>query len=315
MRDMTTQAYREEVLSAENLVKSFRNTLAVDNISLSAREGEILAILGPNGAGKTTLSEMLTGLRRPQSGQVRILGDPPETMRARRRIGLTPQNIALPRSLKVSELLHYVGEHFDTPLPVERARDWFLLQDLMSRNAGELSGGEMRRVALAAAFMGQPKMACLDEPTTGLDIQAKRALWRSIREAAQRKVQITLTTHDLDEVQELADRVIVINKGRVLLEDSPDNVRRRLGHSRLSFRSEAPNGISPFPDAVFESGRWRLDVADGDAAVRKLVQSGWPFEDLELSPASLEEAILAELERSEIPDGPDGPDGNARVRP
>ncbi len=306
MRDMTMQAYRETVLSAENLVKKFGDTLAVDNISLSAREGEILAILGPNGAGKTTLSELLTGLRKPHSGQVRILGDAPETMRARRRIGLTPQNIALPRSLKVNELLYYVGEHFDTPLPVERARDWFLLQDLMDRNAGELSSGQMRRVALAAAFMGQPKMACLDEPTTGLDIQAKRALWRSIREAAQRKVQITLTTHDLDEVQELADRVIVINKGRVLLEDSPDNVRRRLGHSRLSFKSDAskaPNDSSPFPDAVYESGRWRVDVADGDEAVRKLVHSGWPFEELEMSAASLEDAILAELERSEFPDG------------
>ncbi|RED44186.1 ABC transporter ATP-binding protein [Aestuariispira insulae] len=293
---------RRTVLEAENLAKHFGKTAAVNDVSLSTKEGEILAILGPNGAGKTTLTELLTGLRQPDKGTVRVLGDPPSSMRARNRIGLTPQNVALPKTLKVKELLPYVAAHFDTPLPVDLAKSWFLLDGLMDRNAGDLSGGQMRRVALAAAFMGQPKLAFLDEPTTGLDIQAKRALWKSIRAAAHRNVQITLTTHDLDEVQELADRVIVINRGRILLEDSPDRVRRRLGHRRLSFRSAPVNGDAPFPGAVQEAGRWVVDVADGDQAVRDLVRSGVAFEDLELAPASLEDAILAELERSEQAD-------------
>ena len=299
---MTRRSQRQLILNAENLTKSFGTNKAVDGISLSAREGEILAILGPNGAGKTTLTELLTGLRKPESGKVEILGEEPGSLRARGQIGLTPQNIALPRPLKVRELLFYVGEHFDTPLPVDQARDRFLLDDLMDRNAGDLSGGQTRRVALAAAFMGQPKLAFLDEPTTGLDVKAKRALWKSIKDAAQRGVQITLTTHDLDEVQELADRVIVINHGRVILEDSPDRVRRRLGGSCLSFRLPGGNGTAPLPGAVLESGRWKLDVPDGDQAVRDLVKSGLAFEDLELTPASLEDAILMELERSDNPE-------------
>lgn len=296
---MVTQSPKQTVLSAENLCKAFGKTVAVDNVTVSAQAGEVLAVLGPNGAGKTTLTELLTGLRKPQSGRVRLLGDAPGSMRARGLIGLTPQNVGLPRGLKVRELLHYVGAHFDTPLPLEAARQRFLLDDLMERFAGELSGGQMRRVALAAAFMGQPKLAFLDEPTTGLDVSAKRAFWRAIRDAAHRGVQITLTTHDLDEVQALADRVIVINKGRVILEDSPDNVRRRLGGSRLRFRTPQTNGQVPMEGARWEVGRWVVDVPDGDVAVRALIQSGLSFEDLEVAPASLEDAILMELDRSD----------------
>ncbi|GAB3838278.1 ABC transporter ATP-binding protein [Micromonospora andamanensis] len=277
---------------AEQATRRYGDVLALDRVDLEVRAGELVGLLGPNGAGKSTLLNLLVGLRRPTGGRVLLFGGDPRDPAHRRFVGVTPQETGLPGSLRVGEVVDFVGAHFSDPVPRAELLDRFGLADLARRQTGGLSGGQRRRLAVALAFVGRPRLVLLDEPTTGLDVEARHALWDAIRAFHADGGTVLLTSHYLEEIEALAQRVVVIGQGRVLADDSVAAIRGVVGLRRVSLTSD---DLPALPNVVrVERDRERIHLLTGDAdqLVRDLVTAGVAFRDLEVRPTSLEEAFL-----------------------
>jgi ABC-2 type transport system ATP-binding protein len=275
-----------------NVTRRYGDTVALDDVTLSIRAGEVVGVLGPNGAGKSTLIKLLVGLRRPTSGTVELFGGSPLDPVNRRQVGVTPQETGLIPTLRVGECIDYVARHYPDPLPRDEVLARFGLESLARRPTSSLSGGQQRRLAVALAFVGRPRLVVLDEPTTGLDVEIRHALWDAIRAFHAEGGTVLLTSHYLDEVEALAHRVVVIDNGRVLADDTVAAVRGLVGVHRVSL---AAMPLPPLPGVVAMSesdGRVHLLTPDADELVRALVRSGVPFRDLAVRPTTLEEAFL-----------------------
>jgi ABC-2 type transport system ATP-binding protein len=273
--------------------RRYGDVLALDRVTLDVAAGELVGLLGPNGAGKTTLVSLLTGVRKPTAGRVELGGGDPRDPASRRALGVTPQETGLPPSLRVGEVVDFVRAHFPEPLGRDELLARFGLSDLVDRQTGGLSGGQKRRVAVALAFAGRPRIVFLDEPSTGLDVEARHALWDGIRTFSDEGGTVVLTSHYLEEIEALARRVVVIGGGRVLADDTVSAVRNLVAIRRVSLTSCAP--LPQLPGVVGverDGGRTHLMTADSDRLVRDLVDSDVPFSDLEVRPTSLEEAFL-----------------------
>ncbi|TDP92884.1 ABC transporter ATP-binding protein [Labedaea rhizosphaerae] len=278
---------------ATGVTRRYGEVTAVDDVSLDIPAGQVLGVLGPNGAGKSTLINMFVGLRRPTEGTVRLFGHDPRDLKARRRIGVTPQETGLPETVKVGEVYDFVASHFPNPLPKAEVLAQFSLTDLAQRQTGGLSGGQMRRLAVALAFVGRPELVFLDEPTTGLDVEGRHTLWAGIREFNAAGGTVVLTSHYLEEVEQLAERVVVIDHGRIVADDSTDSLRRVSGLHRVTVT--VPE-VPPLPGIVtveHVGDRVNLITKDADQLVRDLVASGVAFSGLEIHSGSLEDAFLA----------------------
>jgi len=277
---------------AESASRRYGGVLALDAVTVDIRRGEIVGLLGPNGAGKTTLVNLFVGLRRLTSGRVELFGGDPRRAENRRHIGVTPQETGLPPMMRVRECVDYVAAHYADPLPLAEVLSRFGLDDLARRQTGGLSGGQRRRLAVALAFVGRPRLVFLDEPTAGLDVQARHTLWEAIRAYHADGGTVLLTSHYLEEVEALAERVVVLGGGRVLADDTVAAVRGLAGVRRVSL--SAPT-LPALPDVVRverSDGRTHVLTTDADRLVRALVGSGTEFRDLEIRPTSLEEAFI-----------------------
>jgi ABC-2 type transport system ATP-binding protein len=272
--------------------KRFGPVTAIDRVSFGVDPGETVAILGENGAGKTTAISLLLGLRRPDEGLACLFGRDPRAADARRGVGVTPQETAFPATLRVTELLQLVSAHYPRPLPLRDAIDRFGLSHLVERQAGGLSGGERRRVAVALAFVGDPPLVVLDEPTAGLDGDARRAVWAAIERHAAAGRSALLTTHHLDEAEALASHVVVLDHGRVVVDADVAAIKHAAGASQISFAS--PGRGFTWEGAHVNGTRVRIATPDPGAAVAALVHACVPLRELEVRPVTLEEAI-AEL--------------------
>lgn len=272
--------------------KAYGQVTALRDVSLSVEAGEAVAFLGPNGAGKTTAISLLAGTRRPDTGRVELFGGDPREPASRLRVGATPQETRFPATLKVREIVDLVAIHYPDRMSVDEAAEAFGLSDFVERQAGGLSGGQQRRLSVALAFVGRPDLVFLDEPTTGLDVTSRRQLWSHIRRYHDDGGAILLTTHYLEEAEALADRIVLIDRGEVLVEGTVEEIRERLGLKRVDLTTPAPSTLPETPAAV-AGDRVTLYVSDSDAFVRALVASGVPFDDLEIRPVSLEEAFIA----------------------
>jgi ABC-type multidrug transport system ATPase subunit/membrane protease YdiL (CAAX protease family) len=205
----------------EHVVKRYGHVSALDGFSLTVAEAEIVALLGPNGAGKTTAVNLLLGLRRADSGLVELFGRDPRAWRARFDIGTTPQEMSFPPTLRVREIVEFARAHYPNARATADLLAQFGLEEVAVRQAGGISGGQRRRLALALAFAGSPRLAVLDEPTTGLDVEARRAVWAVLAEHARDGGAVLLTTHNLDEAEALADRIVVVSHGAVVAAGTP----------------------------------------------------------------------------------------------
>jgi ABC-2 type transport system ATP-binding protein len=281
------------ILELDGISKSYGAIRALDRLTMAVDRDEIVAVLGPNGAGKTTTLEIALGLRSADSGSARLFGASPRTAATRARVGATPQDSGFPDALRVDELIGFAAAHYsNAPLPAATI-EAFGLRDLAARRAGELSGGESRRVALALAFAGNPEFVVLDEPTTGLDVESRRRLWETVKSAARGR-SILFTTHYLEEAEALATRIIVIDRGQVLFDGVPGELRSRFGSRRVSYVGEPlASGLTIDASIVHANGRVVIATSDTDAYVRALVRAGVPFSDLEIARPSLEEAFLS----------------------
>jgi ABC-2 type transport system ATP-binding protein len=272
----------------EQVTKRFGAVAALDDVTLTVEHGDVLALLGPNGAGKTTALALLLGLRRPDVGRAMLLGADPTRTRTRRAVGVALQESAYPATLRVRELIELIAAHYDSPLAASDLAARFGLGDLTARQVGGLSGGERRRVAVALAFAGNPHLVVLDEPTAGLDLETRRAVWDAVREHAAGGGTILLTTHYLEEAEALATRVVLIDSGRIVADGTVASIKGAAGLTCVSFRA-VPGTI--VEDAERDGDRLRLFTRDAGSTVESLVRADVPLVDLEVRALTLEESI------------------------
>ena len=280
------------VAELNKVEKRYGTVEALRGVDLAVESGELVALLGPNGAGKTTAVNVLLGQRKPDNGTARLFGRNPTEPAARALAGVTPQQTAFPQNLKVREVVDLVQAHYPEPRPGERLLERFGLADLASRSAGGLSGGQQRRLALALAFAGNPKVVFLDEPTAGVDVGARRNLWTGIRSFVDAGGTVLLTTHYLEEAEALASRIVVIHSGSIVAEGSVAEITASVGLSQVRLRAEVLPELVNADRVERHNGTHVIYTADPDALVQELAAAGVPFEGLEINRAGLEEAFL-----------------------
>lgn len=276
--------------------KVYRNVTALDGVGFSIRRGEVLSVLGANGAGKSTSIAVLLGLVAADGGEAEVLGLAPGDMAARRRIGVMLQSAGIPESAKVAELLDLTRSYYPNPRSVADCVAMAGLDGLLDRRYGRLSGGQQRRVQFALAVCGKPELLFLDEPTTGLDIDARQRMWATIRELVANGTGVLLTTHYLEEAEALADRVVVLDRGRVVADGAMDEVRARVSQRRircLSALDVARVATWPGVRAATRDGARIEVVADAaEDVVRRLLAEDAALSELDIRRAGLADAFL-----------------------
>jgi ABC-2 type transport system ATP-binding protein len=292
------------VIEVDNLSKRYGDQVAVDDLSFTVEKGEIFGILGPNGAGKTTTVEIIEGLRTPDRGTVRVLGLDPQRAGAelRRRVGVQLQESELPEQMKVWEALDLYSSFYDQPADWERLLDELGLAGKRDTKFKHLSGGQKQRLSIALALVGNPEVAVLDELTTGLDPQARRDTWELIEQIRDRGVTVVLVTHFMEEAERLADRVAVIDAGRLVAIDSPAGLVSTIdAEQRIRFRPTTPLDeglLADLPEvrSVSRRGSQVLVTGDGDllqAVTSVLARHRIVVADLRVEQANLDDAFVA----------------------
>lgn len=295
------------VIEVENIRKVYGSTVAVDDISLTVEAGEIFCILGPNGAGKSTAVESIMGLRKPDQGRIRVLGlDPQGDNELRQKIGIQLQQANIPDRLKVWETLDLFSSFYDKTVSWEKLlEDWGLTE---KRNTafGNLSGGQKQRLFIALALLNDPEIVFLDELTTGLDPQARRATWEQVSAIREKGKTVVLVTHFMDEAEELADRVAIIDNGRIVATDTPSNLIEALkAGNRVRFTM--PEGLDAASlelidgvTAVEQNGKQIIVHGNGPLLANVatgLATKGITPADLHVEKANLEDVFLAHTGR------------------
>ncbi|HEY6498707.1 MAG TPA: ABC transporter ATP-binding protein [Streptosporangiaceae bacterium] len=294
-------------IETERLTKRFGGFSAVHDLSFAVPAGQVTAVLGPNGAGKTTLIEMLEGFQAPTAGQVRVLNCDPRAggragQRWRARIGLVLQATSLDSQLTVLEALRLWAGLFDQPIPVAEVLDLIDLAGDAGTRIGALSGGQRRRVDLGLGVIGRPELLFLDEPTTGLDPEARRGLWAVIQQLAAGGTTVLLATHYLDEAQRLADRIIVLDDGQIVADASPDQLRARGGMPVIRLRLPRGTALDGLPASLaghVDPARGELSLPSADLTGDLATLVAWAragdvdLTGLEVGAPSLEDAYLA----------------------
>ncbi|MBB3729815.1 ABC transporter ATP-binding protein [Nonomuraea dietziae] len=296
------------VIEVTDLTKRYAGQTVLNGISFSVEEGEIFGILGPNGTGKTTTVECVEGLRRPDGGTIRVLGlDPIKDGRELRElIGVQLQHTQLPENIKVWEALDLYASFYANPRDWRELLEQWGLADKRNARFGKLSGGQKQRLFIALALVGNPKVAFLDELTTGLDPQARRATWEVIKQVRASGVTVVLVSHFMDEVEELCDRVAVFDGGDIVALDTPaglidgvdaeHQMRFRLMTGDASLLSEVPGvtGVTTKGDQVVVTGRGDFATAVTAALARNHVMVA----DLRIDKRTLDDAFVALTGRS-----------------
>jgi ABC-2 type transport system ATP-binding protein len=270
---------------------------ALRGIDLDVRRGEVLAVLGPNGAGKTTAINVLLGMLRPESGSASVFDMDPDHSAVRTRRAAMLQISGLPPVLKVREHLELFSAYYPAPLPSAQVLRMAGLEDIAERHFKTLSGGQKQRLMFALALTGDPELVFLDEPTAGLDLEARRRLWDEIRALKDSGRTVLLTTHYLEEADALADRIAVIHEGRVIAEGSPAQIKSRTAGRRVrcitSVNAEALRALPGVVSVALRGQHKEMLTARAEALVRELMNMDPALSDLEVTGAGLEEAFLA----------------------
>jgi ABC-2 type transport system ATP-binding protein len=292
------------VVSLERVVKRYGEVEALRGVDLEIGPGELVALLGPNGAGKTTAISVILGLRQPTSGRARLLGLAPDDRRARSRAGIMLQESGVPTVLKVRELVDLFRGYYPRPLPTAEAIAMSGLQEKANARVGTLSGGQRQRLYFALAVAGDPEVLFLDEPTVGLDVEGRRHFLDSIRSFHQAGKTVVLTTHYLDEADELAERVVVIDRGRIIADASPREIKSRVAGRRVAFSSQRfeaalLDGL-PVTSVETREGRTVVLTNSAEPVVRRLLERVPDLAGLEVRGADLEEAFVALTHEAEV---------------
>ncbi len=285
------------VAHLHDVTRRYGPVTALNRFSLELRGGEVVALLGPNGAGKTTAVRLLLGLIAPTSGSVRVLGRDPRDSAARTRIGAMLQISRVPEMLRVREHIDLFRSYYPQPLPAAEVVRLARLEGVENKLFSRLSGGQKQRTLFALALCGNPDLIFLDEPTVGLDIESRRAMWEQIRALSAAGKTILLTTHYLEEADLLASRVVVINKGRMVCEGTPAEIRQRVSGRRIRCITQLdPEWLRTLPSvSLVEQDREAvvIQAEHAEPVVRAMLNRDPELHGLEIASAGLEEAFLA----------------------
>jgi ABC-2 type transport system ATP-binding protein len=301
-------ASSERALLFEGVTRRYGRHLALDRLDLEVRTGEMVALLGPNGAGKSTTISLLLGLLQPHEGTVEVLGTTAREAVARGRVGAmlqTGSGSGLPPGVKVAEVLRLVQRLYPDPVPLDTLAERADIRALLERPTSRLSGGEAQRVRFAMAIAGDPELVFLDEPTVAMDVESRRNFWKMMRKLGGEGRTIMFATHHLEEADQIADRVVVINHGHVVADGPGATLKAAVASRRLRFVTSAPDlerydRLGGVTDVEVHGASVSLFSLDADATVRELVSSGLAFKDLEISGACLEDAFVALTERTRL---------------
>ncbi|MCX4608367.1 ABC transporter ATP-binding protein [Streptomyces sp. S1A1-8] len=293
---MTQTGGTERAVSFTGAVKAFGAVRAVDGVDLKIGRGETVALLGRNGAGKSTTISLLLGLNEPDEGTVALFGGPPEAAVRAGRVGAMLQETRPVPRVTVRELVSFVAGRYPAPLPVADALELAGIGDLAGRRVDRLSGGQAQRVRFAVALAGNPDLIVLDEPTAALDVEARRAFWDSMRSYARRGHTVLFSTHYLEEADAHADRILVIDHGRLVADGTGEQLKRSVGGNLVSFdlAGRGTEGLTLLPGVVsveVRGDRALLRTDDSDATVLALAGLG-AIRGLEVVPASLDDAFM-----------------------
>jgi ABC-2 type transport system ATP-binding protein len=289
-------------VTVQNLVKKYGHRVAVDDVSLSIHEGEIFGIIGPNGAGKTTTVECISGLRAPDSGSITVYGLSPRKDRNKVRefVGVQLQESALPPRIKVGEAVRLFASFYSNPLDPDQLLESLGIEQIVNSSFKNLSGGQKQRLSIALALVGNPRLAILDELTTGLDPEARREIWNLIERMRDRGVTVILVTHFMDEAERLCDRLALINNGAVRALDTPEAIAARAGGSRVRFVPSRPVDEQtlraiPGVNEIERKERYVTVTGTGDLAatlMNALAAIGVRVSEVEARTGNLEDAFI-----------------------
>jgi ABC-2 type transport system ATP-binding protein len=280
-----------------NATKRYGSVEALKGVSLDIEVGEVVAMLGPNGAGKTTSISLLLGLRKPTSGKALLFGLHPDDLNARSRVGVMLQESGVPTMLKVREIVDLFRSYYPAPMARDRAIAMAGLEEKANALVKELSGGQVQRLYFALAVCGDPEVLFLDEPTVGMDVEGRRSFIDRIAEFAQTGRTVVLTTHYLEEADQLAKRVIVIDRGLVIADASPQEIKARVAGKRVRFAAAALtdkdlDGL-PITTSTISDHHVQLLTNQPEAVLRELFRRGIDVSELEVSGADLEDAFIS----------------------
>ncbi|MGW8700982.1 ABC transporter ATP-binding protein [Streptomyces sp. enrichment culture] len=287
------------VVGFDQVTKTYGSVRAVDGLSLRLYPGETVALLGPNGAGKSTTLDLLLGLKQPDSGSVALFGTSPREAIVAGRVGAMLQSGGLTDGVTVAELVKLACALHPRPYPVADVLARAGLSQIADRKADKLSGGQAQRVRFALATAGDSDLIVLDEPTTGMDVSARQAFWATMREQADQGRTVLFATHYLEEADAIADRVLVLHRGRLLADGTAAEIKAKAGVRRISFDlaggiDESALGALPSVTRIDVSGRTvRIQSADADATVHALYGLGLYPRNLEVAGLGLEQAFVA----------------------
>jgi ABC-2 type transport system ATP-binding protein len=276
--------------------KRYGPVTALDNVDLALQAGQVTAILGPNGAGKTTAVRLMLGLTQPSAGTARLFGQDPRSIPARQRVGVMLQVSKVPETLKVREHIRLFSSYYPSPLPAAEIVAQAGLAGLEHRAFGKLSGGERQRLLFALALCGNPDLLVMDEPTVGLDVEARRAFWGEMRRLVSRGRSLLLTTHYLEEADALADRVVILQRGRIIADGTPGEIKARVGGRQIRcvtrLSSEEIAGLPGVRSLRRDGPSAVVLAADAESVARELLVRDGTLSGLEISRANLEEAFV-----------------------
>jgi len=276
--------------------KQYGSTRAVDGLNLEVAAGKLTALLGENGAGKTTSVSMALGLVKPTSGVVSVAGDAAGSMAARRRLGAMLQAAELPEQLTAAEHIRLFQTYYVNPLPFDELVETIGLAGVLNQRYGTMSGGQKRRVQLALALCGNADFILLDEPTVGLDVDARHMFWQVIRQLVALGRGVILTTHYLEEADALADRILVMAEGRIIADGSTADIKALTGGKIIELRTDAAEdrllALPGAEDVKRVGDRIHITTSNAENTLRALFTSGAAVEDISVERAGLEAAFL-----------------------
>ena len=231
----------KEIITVKNISKKFNKLKVLDNVSFSVYEGQVIGLIGFNGAGKSTLISTILGLIKPDKGSTRIFNKENGSRESLNNVGVMLQNVTMPENIKVWEWLKMVQIYCDNAYSIDEVLKIADLEDDKNSLASKLSGGKQRRLQFALSIIGKPKILFLDEPTVGMDFQSKRKFWDYIDVLIKKGTTIILTSHDLNEVEEFAERIIIIDKGRILMDKPMEKLKVENAYSTIKINKKDIN--------------------------------------------------------------------------
>ena len=286
------------VVSFEEVSKVYGQVKAVDGLSLDLRHGQTVAFLGPNGAGKSSSLDMLLALRKPTSGRIRVFGSDPYTSVKSGRIGAMLQSGGLMPEVTVREMVELVTRMHPRPLPVDQTLKRAGIADIADRRVDRLSGGQTQRARFALAIVGECDLIVLDEPTTAMDVESRQMFWANMHAEVAEGRTLLFATHYLEEADQAADRILVINKGRLLADGTPAEIKQRAGAKRISFRVDPVDeafllGLPALVNLEIRRDQIHIQSSDSDRTLYALLDAGYRPREIEVSGLGLEQAFLA----------------------